>query len=127
MNTTEKQLLGRLLIAMAAYAGLVAVAAVAGPAVSPGPAAWGLAVLPVLPALYALARLVAHIAAMDELQRLIHLQAAAVATGLTVVAGLTAGSLRAFGGLPPVDLVWAVPFAAVGWMAGLAFAKRRYA
>ena len=97
-------------------------------AVSLGPGLAGAAaVLSVLPAVYALVVVMRHVASLDELQRLIHLQAAAFSIGLTVVAGLTAGSLRAFAGLPPIELVWSVPVVAVGWMIGLGVASRRYA
>lgn len=126
MNTAERRHLGRLMAAMAAYAGLVSVAASLGRAVGPGPAGWALALLPVLPSAYALLVVMRHVASMDELHRLIHLQAAAFALGLTVVAGLAAGSLQAFAGLPPVSLVWAVPCVAVGWMVGLLVAWKRY-
>ncbi|MEJ2514831.1 MAG: hypothetical protein P8080_05215 [Gammaproteobacteria bacterium] len=127
MKPGEKKILGRLLAAAVVYAGLVSVAAGLGRAAGPGPAGWVLALLPVLPSAYALFLLMRHIAAMDELQRLIHLQAAAFGLGLTVVAGLAAGSLEAFGGLPPVSLVWAVPCVAVGWIIGLAATAKRYA
>lgn len=127
MNPQEKKSLGRLLAAAAVYTALVLVAGGVGRSLGPGLATGALAVLPVLPAVYALLVVMRHIASLDELQRLIHLQAAAFSIGLTVVAGLTAGSLRAFAGLPSPDLVWAVPFVAAGWMIGLAVASRRYA
>lgn len=127
MNTVEKKTLGRLIAATLAHAGLVAAAGALGRELGPGPAAWALACLPVLPAAYALLVLARHVAAMDELQRLKHLQAAAFAIGATVLAGLVAGSLNAFAALPSPGLVWAVPCIAVGWMVGLALAHRRYA
>jgi pyridoxine 5'-phosphate synthase PdxJ len=117
---------GRLLGATAVYAILVLVAGSAGRSLGPG-VAGAAAVLSVLPAVYALVVVMRHVASLDELQRLIHLQAAAFSIGLTVVAGLTAGSLRAFAGLPSIELVWSVPVVAVGWMIGLAVASRRYA
>ncbi len=126
LKTDERKKLARLLAAGVVYLGLVSVAGSLGRAAGPGPAAWALALLPVLPAFYALLVVMRHVAAMDELQRLIHLQAGAFALGLTVIAGLTAGSLHAFAGLPVVSLVWAVPFVAVGWMIGLVVASRRY-
>jgi hypothetical protein len=127
MNTAERRKLGYLGISTLVYLAGVFLAVRAGDPGTPAPLRWLLAVLPVLPCVYGLAVLTRHVAAMDELKRLIHLQAAAFALALTVVASLTAASLHAFAGMESPGLIWAVPLIAAGWMIGLALGTRRYA
>jgi hypothetical protein len=79
-----------------------------------------LAVLPVLPLVFAFRAYLRFVGSSDERQQRIQLQALAFAAGVAGLSTFTYGLLVENAGLPPLSLVWVFPLLIVLW--GLASA-----
>ena len=84
-----------------------------------------LALLPVLPLLFALAAFLRFLGRMDELQQRIQLNAIGFAAGATGLVALTVGFLEN-AGLPQPSWIWVFPMMIFFWGIGGAIANRRY-
>ena len=85
-----------------------------------------LALLPMVPLVFALFAFVRYMSRVDELQRRIQLEALAFAFGGTALLTFGYGFLQSIAGYPQVNwfVVW--PVMAVLWLAGKARADRKY-
>jgi hypothetical protein len=84
-----------------------------------------LALLPVLPLLFALAAFLRFLGRMDELQQRIQLNAIGFAAGATGLVALTVGFLGN-AGLPQPSWIWIFPMMIMLWGIGGAIANWRY-
>lgn len=85
-----------------------------------------LAILPATPLVYALWAYGHYLAGIDELQRLIHTRAIALAAGIVGIGSFTYGLLQSFANFPAINLVWIFPLLSVIWGAGLSYYGREY-
>ncbi len=92
---------------------------------STAPWKYGLALLPVFPALFIPVAVVDFFRKMDEMQQRIQLEALAFGFTAAAVLTLSYGFLQN-AGLPAVNWIWVWPVMGVCWALGLAVAKRRY-
>jgi hypothetical protein len=83
------------------------------------------ALLPVVPLCFALGAMLRFFGRIDELARKIHLEAFAAAEGVTGIATFAYGMLQNVG-LPPLNLVWVLPFTIAVWGIASAVASSRY-
>lgn len=125
MDTNEKRYLREFLPAMVAYAVMV-IASV-----------WLLkhqvypqlkivfALLPVIPALFAMWAAIRYFRGLDELQRRIQFEGLAFSFLATCVLALTWGFLQN-AGLPHADVIWVAPVLVGLWGVGACVAKLRY-
>lgn len=90
-------------------------------------AAWRypVAVLPMVPFVYAIAAYVRFMRDLDEVQRRIKLEAFAIAFGATAAVTFCYGFLQHVG-LPHVNWWFVWPVMGVSWIAGHIVAERRY-
>lgn len=86
---------------------------------------FAVALLPVVPLCFALAAMLRFVGRIDELARKIHLDAFAVAAGVTAIATFAYGMLQNVG-LPPLNFVWVLPFTIAVWGIASAVASWRY-
>lgn len=86
---------------------------------------FAIALLPVIPLCFALAAMLRFYGRIDELARKIHLEAFAVAAGVTAIATFAYGMLQNVG-LPPLNFVWVLPFTVAVWGIASAVASSRY-
>ncbi len=86
---------------------------------------FGLAVVPVVPLLFALRAFLRFLSRMDELQQRIQLQAIGFAAGTTGMISITIGFLENVG-VPQPSWIWILPMMIAFWGIGLAIASRRY-
>ncbi len=86
---------------------------------------YGIAVLPVLPALFVPLAAVRLFREMDELQRQIQLEGLAFGFICAAVLTLTYGFLQN-AGMPEVSWIWVWPVMGICWIIGLVAARRRY-
>ena len=84
-----------------------------------------LAVLPVVPLLFALRAFLRFLSRIDELQQRIQLQAIGFAAGATGLVTITVGFLEN-AGLPQPSWIWVFPMLIAFWGIGTAIAGRRY-
>ena len=130
MTSLERRVARRyiveLLVSMAAYVAvlLVSLEVLQRGDLSP-PARDLLAVAPVVPAAGIFASLIRFIQSIDELQRRMHVEAFAIAAGVTAALGLTYGFLEGVG-FPHVSAWWAFLCVDVSWGTSLLFLRRRY-
>lgn len=85
-----------------------------------------IAATPALPMFGVLAAVVQFMLSVDELQRQIHLEALAIAAGVTAALAMTYTFLEG-AGLPHSQAWWAFVCVDVIWGLSLPFVKRRYA
>ena len=83
------------------------------------------ALLPMLPAAFALVAVVRQIGRLDELQRRIQFEALAFAFAGTALLTFSYGFVENVG-FPHLNWFWVWPLMALLWMLGLALATRRY-
>jgi hypothetical protein len=86
---------------------------------------FALAILPVLPLLFALGSFLRFLGRLDELQLRIQLNAISFAAGATGMIALTVGFLGN-AGLPQPSWIWIFPMMVMLWGIGGAIAHRRY-
>jgi hypothetical protein len=85
-----------------------------------------LAVLPVVPAAFAMWAAIRYFRGLDELQRRIQVEGLAFSFLATCLIGLSWGFLQN-AGLPHADVIWVAPLLIGLWGVGTCVAKRRYA
>lgn len=85
-----------------------------------------LALLPMVPLVFALFAFVRYMGRIDELQRRIQFEALAFAFGGTALLTFGYGFLQSIAGYPQVNWFAVWPVMAVLWLAGKARADRRY-
>jgi hypothetical protein len=90
---------------------------------SPSRFLWAL--LPVLPAPFAIWAVVSFYRGLDELHRRIHLEGLSLSFPASLLIIFTYGFLQN-AGLPSVDLIWVASMMIGLWGLGLAIASRRY-
>lgn len=86
---------------------------------------YGIAVLPIVPSVFALWAFLRYFRGMDELQRRIQLEAVAFSFVTTSFITLTWAFLQN-AGLPRFDVIWVAPMLIFLWGVGACIAKRRY-
>jgi hypothetical protein len=84
-----------------------------------------LAVLPVVPAAFAMWAAIRYFRGLDELQRRIQLEGLAFSFLATCLIALSWGFLQN-AGLPQADVIWVAPLLVFLWGVGCCIAKRRY-
>jgi hypothetical protein len=85
-----------------------------------------LSILPAIPLVYALWAYGHFLSGIDELQRLIHTKAIALAAGVVGIGTFTYGLLQSFADFPAINLVWIFPLLIAIWGAGLRYYGRQY-
>ena len=85
-----------------------------------------LAVLPVVPAAFAMWAAIRYFRGLDELQRRIQFEGLAFSFLATCLIALSWGFLQN-AGLPHADVIWVAPLLIGLWGVGTCVAKRRYA
>src|SRR5580700_1950032 len=83
------------------------------------------ALLPMIPALFAMWAAIRYFRGLDELQRRIQFEGLAFSFLATCVIALTWGFLQN-AGLPHADVIWVTPVLVGLWGVGACIAKRRY-
>jgi len=83
------------------------------------------ALLPMIPAAFALVAIVRHLGQLDELQRRIQFEALAFAFGGTALVTFGYGFVENVG-FPHLSWFWVWPLMALLWSLGLVLANRRY-
>lgn len=83
------------------------------------------ALLPMIPAAFALVAIVRHLGRLDELQRRIQFEALAFAFGGTALVTFGYGFVENVG-FPHLSWFWVWPLMALLWALGLVLANRRY-
>jgi hypothetical protein len=111
--------------AMLGYAAMLALTLFLLLQLGPVPWRFAVAVLPVVPVVFAVRAVAQGLSRMDELQQAVQLQALAFAFGLTALATLTYGFLE-LAGLPRLSWIWVMPVLCVAWAIGLVLAERKY-
>jgi len=84
-----------------------------------------IALLPMIPALFAMWAAIRYFRGLDELQRRIQLEGLALGFLSTCVIFLTWGFLQN-AGLPHADVIWVTPVLVFFWGVGACVAKQRY-
>lgn len=84
-----------------------------------------IAVTPMIAILAVFATLIRYLQRIDELQRQIHIEAFAIAAGITAGLGLTYGLLEGVG-FPKISAWWAFMSIDIFWAASIPFIARRY-
>ena len=90
------------------------------------PLRFPLAVLPVIPAAFAMGAAIRYFRGLDELQRRIQSEGLAFSFLATCLIALSWGFLQN-AGLPNFDVIWVAPLLVFLWGIGTCVAKRRYA
>ena len=89
------------------------------------PVRYLLAVLPVVPAAFAMWAAIRYFRGLDELQRRIQVEGLAFSFLTTCLIALSWGFLQ-IAGLPPFDVIWIAPLLVFLWGVGTCVARRRY-
>ncbi len=84
------------------------------------------ALLPVLPFLYAMAAVIGNVRQQDEMQRRIHLEAVLITTLLTGAATFSYGLLESAELVPELSMVFVAPFMIALWGITNTLVSRRY-
>ena len=126
VKAAAKQYIRGFLAAMTAYV-VVLIISVTLINISPSSAWWRipLALLPVIPAIFAMLAYVRFASRMDELQRRIQFEGIAFGFGGAGLLTFSYGFLEAVG-FPHISLIWVFPLMIVLWGLGVAMASRRY-
>jgi hypothetical protein len=91
-----------------------------------GPGRIVLALLPLLPLLWAFHAVIQYLARADELQRRVQLEALSIAAGATAFICLTYGFLEDLAGFPHLSMWWAFVVVDLVWGAAAFILWRRY-
>ncbi|HEV8192230.1 MAG TPA: hypothetical protein VGP82_12230 [Ktedonobacterales bacterium] len=84
-----------------------------------------LALVPVVPTIFALAAFLHFLRQMDEMQRRIQLEGIGLSFGATAILTFAYGFLEHVG-FPQVSLIWILPLMVMLWGLGVALAAQRY-
>ena len=125
MNASMKRYLKEFGGSMAAYAVLVPVSIWLLRRCIGSPWRYPIALLPVIPAAFAMWAVIRGFRDLDELQRRIHFEAVVFSFLATCMLTLTWGFLQN-AGLPQVDVLWVAPLLIVLWGLGLCMAHGKY-
>lgn len=90
------------------------------------PARLALALLPVVPALFALREFVIFLRSMDEVQARIQFEAILIAAGVVASASFAWGFVEEWMAVPHVSLIWVFPAMVAAWGVALPLVARRY-
>ena len=85
-----------------------------------------IAILPMIPAVWGMAGVVAAVRSMDELQRKIHVEASLYALGATAILTFGYGFLEVYAEFPMVSMFWVWPIIALAYGVGQALTRRAY-
>jgi hypothetical protein len=94
--------------------------------VESGPWRVVLALLPIVPLLWAFRAVIQYLARADELQRRVQLEALSIAAGATAFLCLTYGFLEDLAGFPHLSMWWAFVVVDLVWAAAAFILWRRY-
>ncbi|MGA7859291.1 MAG: hypothetical protein WCA11_15250 [Terracidiphilus sp.] len=83
------------------------------------------AILPIIPALFAMWATIRYFRGLDELQRRIQFEGLAFSFVVTCLIALTWGLMQN-ADLPHLDIIWVAPMLVFLWGVGACVAKRRY-
>ena len=86
----------------------------------------GLALLPVVPTLFALREFMILLHIVDEVQRRIQLEAILIAAAVVGFGSFAWGFVEGAIDVPRISLIWVLPALAAVWGAALPFVRRRY-
>jgi hypothetical protein len=115
----------QLALAMIGYALVLIISLKLIPMVTPGWWQVLIAIAPVMPAAFVLLSIVRLLSRIDEMQRRIHLEAAALAAGIAALLALTCGFLEN-AGLPRLSGFWTFASLAFLWAIFAMVLRRRY-
>jgi hypothetical protein len=125
MDSNHKRYLKEFGSSMAAYVVIVFVSVWLVKHRVHSPARYLLAVLPVVPAAFAMWAAIRYFRGLDELQRRIQVEGLAFSFLTTCLIALSWGFLQ-IAGLPPFDVIWIAPLLVFLWGIGTCVARRRY-
>ena len=126
MDANHKRYLKEFIPAMAAYVIVVFASVWTLKHHEHSPLRFLLAVLPVVPAAFAMWAAIRYFRGLDELQRRIQFEGLAFSFLATCLIALSWGFLQN-AGLPHADVIWVAPLLVGLWGVGTCVAKRRYA
>jgi hypothetical protein len=126
MDANHKRYLKEFIPAMAAYVVIVYVSVWLLKHHEHSPLRFLLAVLPVVPAAFAMWAAIRYFRGLDELQRRIQFEGLAFSFLATCLIALSWGFLQN-AGLPHADVIWVAPLLIGLWGVGTCVAKLRYA
>jgi hypothetical protein len=126
MDGNHKRYLKEFIPAMAAYVFIVYVSVWLLKHHEHSPLRFLLAVLPVIPAAFAMWAAIRYFRGLDELQRRIQFEGLAFSFLATCLIALSWGFLQN-AGLPHADVIWVAPLLIGLWGVGTCVAKLRYA
>jgi hypothetical protein len=126
MDANHKRYLKEFIPAMAAYVVIVYVSVWLLKHHEHSPLRFLLAVLPVIPAAFAMWAAIRYFRGLDELQRRIQFEGLAFSFLATCLIALSWGFLQN-AGLPHADVIWVAPLLIGLWGVGTCVAKLRYA
>jgi hypothetical protein len=125
MDANHKRYLREFLPAMLVYAVMVIVSVWLLKRQVYPPLRFVFAMLPVIPALFAMWAAIRYVRGLDELQRRIQFEGLAFSFLATCIIALTWALLQN-AGLPHADIVWVAPMLIFLWGVGACVAKWRY-
>jgi len=125
MDTPKKRYLREFLSSMAAYTILTLLSVWLLKTRGHSPLRYLVAVLPVVPAAFAMWAAIRYFRSLDELQRRIQFEGIAFSFLATCLLALTWGFLQN-AGLPHADVIWVAPLLVFLWGVGRCIAARRY-
>jgi hypothetical protein len=125
MNTDKKRFLKGFGISMAGYTAMVPVSIWLLKGHEHSPLRYFFAVLPVIPAAFAMWATIGFVRSLDEFQRRLHVEGMAFSFLGTCLISLTWGFLQN-AGLPHADVIWVTPLLVLLWAIGLKVASWRY-
>jgi heme/copper-type cytochrome/quinol oxidase subunit 4 len=125
MDATGKRYLRMSGISMAAYVAIVPISMWMLRGHERTPLGYGIALLPIIPSIFALLGFMRMFRRLDELQRRIQLEAVAFSFLVTCLITLT-WAFQQNAGLPHFDVSFVAPLLVLLWGLGLAIASRRY-
>jgi hypothetical protein len=125
VNPSEKSYIKLSVSFSAAYLATVALSARLLRGHEHTPLGYGIAFLPVIPAIFAMLGFMRLFRSLDELQRRIQLEAVAFSFIATCLITIT-WAFQQPAGLPRFDVIYVAPLLILLWSLGVAMARRRY-
>jgi hypothetical protein len=125
MDTNHKRYLKEFGTSMAAYVVVVFASVWLLKHHVHSPLRFFVAVLPVVPAAFAMRAAIRYFRGLDELQRRIQIEGLAFSFNATCLIALSWGFLQN-AGLPHADVIWVAPLLVFLWGIGTCISKRRY-
>lgn len=125
MDANAKRYLKEFLGSMAGYSAMVPLSVWLGRGREHTPLGYAIALLPIIPSVFALLAFLRFFRGLDELQRRIQLEAVGFSFLATCLITLT-WAFQQNAGLPRFDVSWVAPLLIVLWGIGVGIASRRY-